>query len=164
ALPVDQHVVRLQVAVNDAVLVGEGGRLGGALNQRRGLAGRWDALLLDAGRKTGALDEGHGEEVPPGVFADLVDGHNVGVIGDGGGGRRVLWLGHDFASLRKKGDTRRTTAAVPRTIIRLLNENHDGPRAGTGVSSDVCSTVGAGPSPDANGPGSAGARVNGAAE
>ena len=82
---IDQHVGRLEVAVQNTLLMGvlncfrEGFQIG-----RRPL-GREGASGLQLG-KIGALDEIHREVADPLVLADLVNGDNVGVLQPGRGG------------------------------------------------------------------------------
>ena len=82
---VEQHVFRFEIAVDDAVIVGEGNALGDGQQQGGGLLLRRQALVADQPLEAAALDVSHGVEVIPLMFANLEDGNNVGMIQ---GGRR----------------------------------------------------------------------------
>jgi hypothetical protein len=72
-----QDVGGLEVAVQDAVLVGVMHRP----RHRRQQAGRRTRVFLQTRRvlaEVAALDELHGEVRPAVLFADFVDGHDVG--------------------------------------------------------------------------------------
>ena len=83
ALPVEQDVGRLEVAVDDAALVGVVDGLGHLGHQPGRLARRQRAVGGLLGQAA-ALDEAHAEVVLALVLADLVDRHDVGVVEVGG--------------------------------------------------------------------------------
>jgi hypothetical protein len=86
AARVEQDVGRFEVAVEDAALVRVMHRPRHRRNKLRGVAQVRSRLGRSAQhREAAALDELHGEVVLALVLADLVDGHDVGVIQLGGG-------------------------------------------------------------------------------
>jgi hypothetical protein len=74
----DEDVVGLEVAVDEAGVVGGGQAGAGLAHDRHDLAPR-PRLLLEPGAEGLAVDELHGEEHAVGVGADVVDGDDVGV-------------------------------------------------------------------------------------
>ena len=74
-----QDVRRLEVAVEDAPLMGIMDRAGDGRHQGRGGA-RVRGVSPDVRRQAPAVDELHAEVMVPFVLADLVDGHDVRVI------------------------------------------------------------------------------------
>ena len=81
---VEQDVVRLEVAMDDASIMGVLDRLGDLLHQRRRLA-RGQRSVGDLLRQAGALDEAHAEIVLVVVLTGLVDRHDRRVLEPGGG-------------------------------------------------------------------------------
>ena len=83
---VDEHVLRLQVAMQGAALMGEVDRLGDDLDvTRRPL--RRERPLRDEGRQVAAVDQVHREVVLALMLADLVDRDDIRVLQVGGGFR-----------------------------------------------------------------------------
>ena len=89
---VQQDVRRLQIAMQDAALMGVMDRSGHRRQQRAAfrcsamLAARTRSLPCPFRRCQAApLDQLHAEEVLAFVFADLIDGHDVRMIQVGGG-------------------------------------------------------------------------------
>jgi hypothetical protein len=80
----EQDIGRLEVAVNDSLLMGRGYRPGQDFHQPRRLRSgqrRTLAMLLQAA----AVDEFEGKERLSRLFADLIDLHDVGVMQPGNG-------------------------------------------------------------------------------
>ena len=81
---VDEHVLRLQVAMQSATLMGEVDRLGDDLDvARRAL--RRQRPVLHEGSEVAARHVVHREVMLAAMLADLVDGDDVGVLQVGGG-------------------------------------------------------------------------------
>src|SRR5205085_1766153 len=83
--PLQQDVRRLQVAVQDAVLVGVVHRPRDRGDQAGGVGGGDELTRGAGGRQAGAVHQLHREEVPAGVLADVVDRDDVRVVQAGGG-------------------------------------------------------------------------------
>ena len=78
-LLVDQDIRRLQVAVQDALLVGVINRLGDDLGvTRRPL--RWHRTIAHDIRQVPSLNQLHGEIVLPVLFAGFMDGDDIGMV------------------------------------------------------------------------------------
>ena len=81
---VDEHVLRLQVAMQGAALMGEVDRLGDDLDVAR-RDSRRQRPVLHEGSEVAAGHVVHREVMLAVVLADLVDGDDVGVLQVGGG-------------------------------------------------------------------------------
>ena len=121
---VEQDVGRLEVAVDDAVLVGVLRRPRRPADQlrppRAGAAGRRRPL-----RQALALDEPHAEVMLPVVLADLVDRHDAGMVEVGGG----LGLGVEPLDVGVVGelageDHLEGHGAVQADLPRLVDDPH----------------------------------------
>ncbi len=121
---VDEHVGRLEVAVQDAVLMRIVDGLGDDLDVARGTGGgQWLA-----GGEPGealALDKIHGEEGPTLVRANFVDGDDVCVLQTGGRRRfRAEPLGQVLARLVAEQEHLHCDNAAKALLPRLVNDPH----------------------------------------
>ena len=80
AIPGQQDVARLDVAVDQAGPVGDVERIGHLAHDRSHCLHRKDALLVDPGLEVAALDESHGDVQVALVLAGVVDRDDVRVM------------------------------------------------------------------------------------
>ena len=96
---IDQDIGRFEVAVQNALLMGILNRFGQGLEIGRRPLGGEGASGLQLG-KVGAFHKIHGKVADSLVLADLVNGHNVGVLQSGGRGG----LGAEPADVFRAGE------------------------------------------------------------
>ena len=85
----DENVGRLDVAVDDAFGVGGIERIGDLDGKVNNLLGR-ERAAANAHIQGHAFEQLHGDKTPTGVFADFIDGTNIGMIQGGGGASLAL--------------------------------------------------------------------------
>ena len=81
----DVDVGRLEIAVDDARGVGVGDPVQDLLHHRQLVFEGREPAALEQVLQVLALEQLHGHEEPPGVFAELVEGDDVRVVEPGGG-------------------------------------------------------------------------------
>ncbi len=124
AVLVQQDIGRLQVAMQDAALMGmvDGlGNDGDDAGRRAGIGGKIGEPLVEAA----ARDQLHAEEMPPLVPADLVDRHNVRVVELRDGLGLILkpqQLG--FGGKAARFDHLEGDGPVERDLVGLENDAH----------------------------------------
>ena len=133
AVGADEHVVGLDVAVNDAAPVRVLQRVGDLGGHRQRLSGGHRAEALEAGAQRLALQMLHGDELPPVLgVSHLVDGDD-GRVGEGGDGPRFPLeppgqvLPPCRAEALPEGEDLERDPAAPQGVGRLIDDAAEAP-------------------------------------